>query len=68
MKRSIKRDYLLLSKHIRNCYIPQVGDSIYYFFQGHEKFISQYNCYFYCGDKEEISLSLYPWAGLPSLR
>jgi hypothetical protein len=33
-------------------YSPQRGDLVYYFFQGHEEYMSQYACYFFSGLSE----------------
>ncbi|CDW76602.1 UNKNOWN [Stylonychia lemnae] len=60
LKRQMKRDYLLLSKQPIEFYLPQVNDQVYYFFQGHEKFISQYNCFFYSGNEKTLTVQ-YPW-------
>jgi len=55
MKRAIPRELYLASRPSRE-YLPQIGDEIYYFFQGHEKFIHAFNCFFYCGDSDELSI------------
>lgn len=61
MRRNAPRDHILASKiTYKSWYLPQVGDEVYYFFQGHEKFIHAYNCFFYCGD-EKILPFQYPW-------
>ncbi len=44
-----------------------MGDRVYYFFQGHEKFMSIYNCYFYAGEDLDLS-KLHPWLANPLLR
>ena len=54
MKKLIPRDYLLVDKQ-KATYIPQVDDKVYYFFQGHEKFIHTFNCFFYSGASKELS-------------
>jgi hypothetical protein len=62
----MSRDYLLTEKVSIQNYFPQLNDLVYYFFQGHEKFITTYNCFFYSGDHECLSFE-YPWRKYPEL-
>lgn len=66
MCKRISRDYLLTDKISLQTYFPQLNDQVYYFFQGHEKFITTYNCFFYCGDEEYVPFE-YPWRKYPEL-
>lgn len=59
IKRTLPREAFLSSRPTKE-YLPQIGDEVYYFFQGHEKFIHAFNCFFYCGDQQELSIR-YPW-------
>lgn len=36
------RDWLEFDEQNDDCYIPQLGDQVYYFFQGHEEFLIKY--------------------------
>jgi hypothetical protein len=61
IKRTLSREAFLSSRPTKE-YLPQIGDDVYYFFQGHEKFIHAFNCFFYDGAEEELSLTVqYPW-------
>jgi hypothetical protein len=48
IKRNLPREAFLSDKPTKD-YLPQIGDEVYYFFQGHEKFISAFNRFFYDG-------------------
>lgn len=37
------------SKCRNGFFIPQVGDEVYYFFQGHEEFLQKESCHFFEG-------------------
>lgn len=60
IKRTMPREFLLFSKQSKDLYVPQMNDLVYYFFQGHERFISQYNCFFYAGEDAKLKFE-YPW-------
>ena len=66
MKRTLPREAFLSSRPTKE-YMPQIGDEVYYFFQGHEKFIGINNCFFYYGEQEELSIR-YPWRQNLNLR
>ena len=61
IKRTLPREAFLSSRPTKE-YLPQIGDEVYYFFQGHEKFIRAFNCFCYDGAEEELSMKVqYPW-------
>ena len=59
MKRQMSRDHLLITHQSLKSYCPQLNDLVVYFFQGHEKFMSCYNCFFNAGDQEVTPIQ--PW-------
>jgi hypothetical protein len=43
-------------------YMPQVGDMVYYFYQGHEEYVMQYNLHHFSGINSEVNTSKFmPW-------
>ena len=43
-------------------YNPQVNDFVFYFFQGHEYYMSQYSLHFFCGQLEKFPRGRFmPW-------
>jgi hypothetical protein len=66
IKWSLPRETFLSSRPTKD-YLPQIGDEVFYFFQGHENFIHAFNCFFYDGELEELSIR-YPWRQNMTLR
>ena len=50
-------------------YVPQVNDFVFYFFQGHEYYMSQYQCHFFCGQLERFPRQRFmPWTKHPKIK
>lgn len=49
-------------------YLPQIGDEVVYFHQGHEKFFQSHDCFFYCGNQKQMSSTDLPWMKIPGLK
>ena len=62
-RKAIEKSHIFENKPLssNNFYVPQIGDEVVYFFQGHEKFHQLNNCFFFCGDNEKISSKDLPW-------
>ena len=53
---------------VDNIYVPQIGDEVMYFYQGHEAFHQSNNCFFYCGNQRNISSTDLPWMRIPNFK
>ena len=43
-------------------YNPQVNDFVFYFFQGHEYFMTQFSCHNFCGQSQMFARQRFmPW-------
>ena len=50
-------------------YNPQVNDFVFYFFQGHEYFMTQYSCHHFCGQQQSFARQRFmPWYKHPRIR
>ena len=51
-----------------NFYVPQINDEVIYFFQGHENFYQNNNCFFYCGNNKQMGSKDLPWMNNPLIK
>lgn len=67
IRKKINKSHIIESKAYSrdNFYVPQICDEVMYFFQGHEKFYQNNNCFFYCGNQKSLSSKDLPWMGIP---
>lgn len=57
------------SSTICRTYNPQVNDFVFYFFQGHEYYMSQYSLHFFCGQLEKFPRNRFmPWFKHPKIK
>ena len=50
-------------------YNPQVDDFVYYFFQGHEYYLTQHSCHYFCGQLQSFPRHRFmPWVKHPRIK
>lgn len=60
------KDAVKRTKCRNGFFIPQVGDEVYYFFQGHEEFMAKESCHFYEGRSgKQRETYFYPHVKVP---
>ena len=46
-----------------------MNDILYYFYQGHEEYITQYSCFFFSGEEDELNVKeIAPWITYPQIK
>jgi hypothetical protein len=67
LRKEVEKDHLLEAKAFSRCnfYVPQIGDHVVYFYQGHERFHQSNNCFFYSGHQPKMGSTDLPWMRQP---
>ena len=50
-------------------FVPQLNDIVYYFYQGHEEYTTQYSCFFFAGEEKDLKTrEVAPWIAHPQIK